>query len=101
MADFCTKIQKLGKGIGSPSRYRILQELMNGEKTVNELVAVAKLSQPAVSQHLSTLKQCGLVESVKRGQEVYYSIDVKYTLEVLRRLTLGIAQCPKKSAISK
>ncbi len=96
MADFCTKIQKLGKGIGSPSRYRILQELMNGEKTVTELVAVARLSQPAVSQHLSTLKQCGLVVGIKRGQEVCYSINVKYTLEVLKRLTVGIAQCPKK-----
>ena len=95
MSDICTKIQNLGKGISSPSRYNIIEALMHGSKTVTELVEKVNLSQPAVSQHLSTLKACGLVHSTKKGQEVYYSINTIYMLDVLKHLTSGIEKCKK------
>jgi DNA-binding transcriptional ArsR family regulator len=60
---------------------------MDGEKTVGEIVDEVKQSQPAVSQHLATLKSCGLVLSEKRGQEVIYSIDVKHALALLKNLS--------------
>ncbi len=96
MSDECKKIQDLGKGIASPSRYKIIEALMKGSATVNELVVHVKLTQPAVSQHLAVLKSCGLVESVKKGQEVYYSINTAYMLSVLRQLTSGIEKCKTK-----
>jgi DNA-binding transcriptional ArsR family regulator len=93
MTDFCKKIQKLGKGISSPSRYRILELLMTGPKTVSELVVNIKLTQPAVSQHLATLRTCGLVESSKKGQEVYYTLDTRHMLTVLKSLTTDLQNC--------
>ncbi|MES2437052.1 MAG: metalloregulator ArsR/SmtB family transcription factor [Patescibacteria group bacterium] len=93
MTDFCKKIQKLGKGISSPSRYRILELLMTGPKTVSELVINIKLTQPAVSQHLATLRTCGLVESSKKGQEVYYTLDTRQMLTVLKVLTDDVQKC--------
>lgn len=95
MGDSCDKIQQLGKGIGSPSRYRILELLMTGPKTVGELVPRIRLTQPAVSQHLATLKACGLVESAKHGQEVFYSINAHYMIGVLKTLMLGVEKCKK------
>ncbi len=93
MNDLCDKIQQLGKGISSPSRYKIIEVLMSGSTTVTELVSKVKLSQPAVSQHLSTLKACGLVESKKKGQEVFYSINAAYMLFILKHLTSDIERC--------
>jgi ArsR family transcriptional regulator len=93
MTDMCDKIQQLGKGIGSPSRYKILELLMDGPKTVTELVDKVDLTQPAVSQHLSTLRSCGLVDSLKKGQEVYYSLNTKQMLHILRSLTSDVEKC--------
>jgi DNA-binding transcriptional ArsR family regulator len=95
MTDMCKKIQALGKGIASPSRYTIIELLMGGSRTVNELVREVRLTQPAVSQHLSTLKSCGLVLSKKKGQEVYYSINTKHMLLILKSLTSDIQKCKK------
>ncbi len=92
MADMCDKIQSLGKGLGNPCRYRILEYLMRGPRTVGEIVKNAGLSQPAVSQHLKTLKMAGLVEDEKRGQEVFYSLNAGHMLEMLNALTRNIAR---------
>lgn len=100
MVSICDKIQDLGKGISSPSRYLIIEALLKGEKTVTGLVKTVKLTQPAVSQHLATLKECGLVESEKRGQEVYYSLNAKYMLDVLRSLTLDVERCSRRTVAS-
>ncbi len=93
MTDPCKKIQLLGKGISSPSRYTIIETLMDGSKTVSELVSKVKLSQPAVSQHLSTLKSCGLVMNAKKGQEVYYSLNAKHILEIMKVLMDDVKNC--------
>jgi len=95
MSAMCDKIQQLGKGIGSPARYKILESLMAGSKTVSDLVDTVHISQPAVSQHLATLKSCGLVHSTKDGQEVYYSLNAPYMLDVLKTLTSGVVKCSK------
>ena len=87
MTDLCKEINEFGKGIGNESRYRILQSLLKGHKTVGELVQIVKLSQPAVSQHLKTLKGSGLVVDERRGQEVFYSVNAEYLLGLLKNLS--------------
>lgn len=95
MTDLCKEIEKFGKGIGNAVRYRIVQALITGSKTVNELVAIAKLSQPAVSQHLKTLKACNLVVDERRGQEVLYSLNTEYTLSLLKNLASEVRKHKK------
>lgn len=92
---FCDEIQKLGKGIGSSARYQILNSLLKGPLTVGEVVKSVKLSQPAVSQHLKTLKACQLVSDQKRGKEVFYSVNVKHMAELLKHFVTNINKCPK------
>ena len=87
MTDFCKEINEFGKGIGNKSRYRIIEALLKGRKTVGELVRIVKLSQPAVSQHLKTLKGNGLVIDERCGQEVFYSVNTDYLLGLLKNLS--------------
>ncbi len=87
MTTLCDEINKFGKGIGSAPRYRIVEALFSGGKTVSELVKKTKLSQPLVSQHLRVLKETGLVEDERRGQEVRYTLNNKHMISLLHRLT--------------
>ena len=90
MTDLCKEINEFGKGIGNKSRYRILEALLQGRKTGGELVKIVKLSQPAVSQHLRTLRGNGLVVDERRGQEVLYSVNTEYLLGLLKNLSYQV-----------
>ncbi len=92
MGDLCAEINKFGKGIGNEARYRILQALIKGDKTVTELVDIVELSQPAISQHLKTLKESNLVTCEKKGQEVHYALNAEHTLSLLTALVKDIAK---------
>ncbi len=65
----------LVKELVEPSRRALVEHLISGQKTVNELVQATGLKQPNVSNHLSRLKSKGIVRSVKVGREVYYSFN--------------------------
>ena len=95
MTDLCKQINELGKGVGNKSRYRIIEALLKSQKTVGELVKIVKLSQPAVSQHLKTLKGNGLVVDERRGQEVFYSVNTGYLLGLLKNLSNQIKKRKK------
>ena len=45
------------------------------EAAVKELTARFDISQPAVSQHLATLKEAGLVDARREGRCVYYRVQ--------------------------
>ncbi|MFD6097805.1 ArsR/SmtB family transcription factor [Nocardiopsis flavescens] len=47
--------------VAEPHRRRILDLLLEGEKSAGEIVAALPLSQPGVSKHLKVLKDAGLV----------------------------------------
>jgi DNA-binding transcriptional ArsR family regulator len=96
MSDLCNEIEKLGKGIGNASRYKIVEALFNEPKTVTQLVKAVKISQSGVSQHLKTLKLCNIVINERKGQEVYYRLNAEYTLKLLKSLTDRIKQQKKK-----
>lgn len=90
MTDLCAQINQFGKGLGTASRYRIIEALFKGPKTVGELVKAVKLTQPAVSQHLKTLKASQLVTDERKGQQVYYSVNAGYMLNLLQLLNKEI-----------
>lgn len=62
------------KQLAHPDRLKVLCALLEGEKTVNELVDYVGASQSWVSQVLSKLRLGGLAESRKDGIYVYYRI---------------------------
>lgn len=63
--------------IAETSRRRILDELLDGEQSVNALVERLSMSQPGVSKHLRVLRDAGLVSVRSDGQRRLYSIHAE------------------------
>lgn len=62
------------KLLSEPMRLRLLQLLMQGEKSVNELVEAINTTQANVSKHLGILADGGLVARRKVGTSTLYRI---------------------------
>jgi DNA-binding transcriptional ArsR family regulator len=60
--------------VAEPNRRRILDLLAQAERPVGELVQCLKLSQPAVSKHLRTLREAGLVDVRGDAQRRLYRV---------------------------
>lgn len=63
------------KGLASPHRLMILCYLLDGEKCVTDLIEATGLPQTSMSQHLSKLKQEGIVTYRRDHRTLYYSIS--------------------------
>jgi len=62
------------RALGEPLRIRLLEQLMEGEASVQELVAATGAGQQNVSKHLGVLLHAGVVARRKEGTFVYYRI---------------------------
>jgi ArsR family transcriptional regulator len=62
------------RALAEPARLRILQQLLGGERSVNELTEATGLSQANTSKHLATLQAAGFLTRRKEGTAVYHAI---------------------------
>jgi len=62
------------KALGHPTRLRFVQALAEGELCVCHLQELVDADMSTVSKHLSVLRQAGVVQSEKRGNQVYYRL---------------------------
>lgn len=69
------KASQILKLLGDKTRLTIMKLLQENEYCVCEFVAIFKISQPAISQHLRKLKDAGMVKESRRGQWIYYSMN--------------------------
>lgn len=60
--------------LSDPTRRAVFERLRRGPASVREIAERLPVSRPAVSQHLKTLKQAGLVRDEPRGTARIYSI---------------------------
>jgi DNA-binding transcriptional ArsR family regulator len=59
--------------LSDPSRRRLLEALAGRESaSLSELAAQLPVTRQAVSKHLASLAQAGLVESRRTGRETHY-----------------------------
>jgi DNA-binding transcriptional ArsR family regulator len=59
--------------LGDPTRRGLYEEIVRrGETTVVALTRDAGISQPAVSQHLKSLREAGLVVERRAGRNAFY-----------------------------
>lgn len=75
---------KLFRGFSDPSRLSIVETIGGGPRTVSDIVALTGLSQPNVSNHLSCLRDCGLVHREQRGRFVHYCLADPRVAQLLR-----------------
>jgi len=62
------------KALADENRLRMVALLSKGELCGCHIAAALDLSQPNVSQHLTVLKNAGVVECDRRGSWIYYRI---------------------------
>ena len=77
------------KALAHPIRIKILEILLVGEKSVQELQQVLDLDQPVVSQQLAVLRAKNIVEARKEGTTVVYTARdplLRELLDVARRI---------------
>ena len=60
------------KAIAEPNRRTILRLVSNDELSAGEIASHFELTRPAVSQHLSVLKEAGLVSERREGTRRLY-----------------------------
>lgn len=93
---------KLFRGFADPSRLSILEALLEQERTVSDLVETTGFTQPNVSNHLSCLRDCGLVTVRQQGRFSYYSLSddrvAKLLLladDLLADVAKGVYECTR------
>jgi DNA-binding transcriptional ArsR family regulator len=61
--------------LADPTRRRILEALLGGERQVNDIVERAGIHQSGVSRHLRILSEAGFVAARPDGQRRLYSLQ--------------------------
>ncbi len=99
------KIQKFSavadifKQLADTTRVRIFWLLSHQEECVVNIAAMLQMSSPAVSHHLRSLHECGLLVSRREGKEVYYKAANTQESGMLHEIVEEIMEisCPEKS----
>lgn len=98
--DLFTKCGPIFTALGDEVRQRLVLDIADaGEEgiSVMGLTSLSNLSRPAISHHLKVLKDCGLVETQKKGTWVFYRISVSEQFEKIDELLHEILKIAKKA----
>ncbi|NHM33758.1 autorepressor SdpR family transcription factor [Neobacillus terrae] len=71
------------KALSDPTRRKILDLLKESDLTAGEISGHFNMSKPSISQHLKILKNAGLVQDVKKGQFVVYSLNTTIFQDII------------------
>jgi ArsR family transcriptional regulator, arsenate/arsenite/antimonite-responsive transcriptional repressor len=63
------------KALADPTRREILRLLRGGEMNAGELAGHFDMTKPSMSHHFSVLKQAGLIDSRREGQQIVYVLN--------------------------
>lgn len=74
------------KALSDPTRRKILDLLKERDLTAGEISEQFEMSKPAISHHLGLLKQSGLVWDERKGQHIYYSLNLTMFQELMKWL---------------
>lgn len=81
------KCEDLFIGLGDSVRRKLFIDMLKaGEKGINvqTLTANTELSRPAISHHLSVLKNGGMIKARKEGTSNYYYVDAEEHLRNIK-----------------
>ena len=82
----CDTVSQLLKSLSHPVRLKILCQLIERERTVNELTEFCEISQSAMSQFLGRMKQEGVVDSRREQNFMYYRVTDPSLVKLLRAI---------------
>ena len=85
----------LFKALCDPTRVSILARIAEtcGEMSVSQVAEGYAIDISVVSRHRATLRDAGILKSLKRGKEVFYSVRVESLVRSLRQAADAIEAC--------
>lgn len=69
--------------LADPTRRKILDLLRKKDMTAGQIADQFLITKPSMSHHLNILRQAGLVDSEKQGQNVVYTINTTVFQDVI------------------
>ncbi len=76
-------LQQTLKALADPIRREILNLLKKGRMPAGEITAHFSVSAPAISRHLSVLKEADLICDTREGKFIYYEINTSVLEETM------------------
>jgi|WetSurMetagenome_2_1015567.scaffolds.fasta_scaffold77766_3 DNA-binding transcriptional ArsR family regulator len=83
-------LQRIFQTLSDTNRLKIIKFVNDGECSVSQIVEEMKLSQPLVSHHLRTLRECQILETTRNGPFIYYRLKDKKLLNIFDSLLKAI-----------
>lgn len=74
------------KALQDKQRRKILELLKKGDMSVSELLKNFDITQASLSHHLDILKRANLVIDERKGQYIFYSLNVSVFEEFVKWL---------------
>lgn len=71
------------KALADPTRRQILNMLQDGDLTAGEIADQFNMTKPSISHHLNILKQADLVQDLRKGQNIFYSLNTTVFQELI------------------
>jgi DNA-binding transcriptional ArsR family regulator len=85
------KQAQIFKALSHPIRLRIVEQLIDGEKCVNDIKELFDVTQPNISQHLNILKYSGIIDFHQKGNLRCYFLNAPDRIrDVIRDIGLMI-----------
>jgi len=81
------KYVPVAKALSDETRLKIIDMLSCGEMCACDILENFNLSQPTLSYHMKILTECGLVNAVREGAWMRYTLNKEKTNDVLKFLT--------------
>jgi DNA-binding transcriptional ArsR family regulator len=92
LAEHAQEAAALLKQLSNQHRLMILCSLIDSELSVTELNSRTNLSQSALSQHLASLRNAGLVQTRREAQTIFYQLQGNEAIQVIK--VLKSIYCP-------
>jgi DNA-binding transcriptional ArsR family regulator len=80
-------IQQTLKALSDPIRREILNLLKGGRLSAGEITEHFAITAPAISRHLSVLKEADLIRDTREGKFIFYEINASVLEETLLWIT--------------
>jgi ArsR family transcriptional regulator, arsenate/arsenite/antimonite-responsive transcriptional repressor len=79
-------IDETMRALADPTRREILRVLRSGDLQAGEIAGRFDMTAPSISHHLNVLKDAGLVQAMRDGRHIIYSLNSTVFQEVLQEL---------------
>jgi len=90
--DIAVDAAALFSQLSDSTRIRLLSILSLGGLCVCEIAHILNMSQPAVSHHLRSLRQCGIVRFKKSGKRAVYYLNQNETGTIVKDMIADVCR---------